>query len=74
MSRQEDGTRAGARRIEAGPALVGIALALAFLLRAALVVGSDFPLRDGGLFVTIPQDATAVFRVRDGLATWELLP
>ena len=47
---------AARRRIEAGPALVGIALAVAFLLRAALVLGSDFPLRDGGLFVTMARD------------------
>ena len=56
MSRQDEGTRPGGRRIEAGPALVGIALAVAFLLRAALVVGSDFPLRDGGLFATMARD------------------
>jgi len=35
---------------------VGIALAVAFLLRAALAVGSDFPLGDGGLFVTMARD------------------
>ena len=56
MSRQDQQTSAAGRRIEAGPALVGIALAVAFLLRAALVVGSDFPLRDGGLFVTMARD------------------
>ena len=56
MSRQDERTRAAGRRIEAGPALVGIALGIAFLLRTALVVGSDFPLGDGGLFVTMARD------------------
>ena len=96
MSRHDEGTDGTIRRIEAGPAPVGIAMAIAFLLRAAMVMGSDFPLRDGSLSVTmardirdaafvlpqfssfntgeIPQGATVVFRVRDGVATWEVLP
>jgi len=56
VSRQDERTSAAGRRIEAGPALVGIALAIALLLRGALVVGSDFPLGDGGLFVTMARD------------------
>ena len=44
------------RRLEAGPALLGIALLLGFLMRLALIVGADFPLKDGGLFVSMARD------------------
>lgn len=56
MIRNHDATGLGGRRVEPGLALLGIALVLGFLLRAALVWGSDFPLRDGGLFVTMARD------------------
>lgn len=56
MTRQDDGAVWSTQRIEPGPALLGIALAAGFLLRTAVVVGSDFPLKDGGLFVTMALD------------------
>ena len=43
-------------RLEPGPALLGIALLIALLTRLALILGSDFPLKDGGLFVTMARD------------------
>ena len=43
-------------KLEPGPALLGIALLVAFLMRLTLILGSDFPLKDGGLFVTMAHD------------------
>lgn len=56
MTGQDDTAVWSTRRIEPGPALLGIGLAIGVLLRGALVVGTDFPLRDGGLFVTMAWD------------------
>lgn len=56
MTGQDDTAVRSSRRIELGPALLGIAVAIGLLLRGALVIGTDFPLRDGGLFVTMARD------------------
>jgi 4-amino-4-deoxy-L-arabinose transferase-like glycosyltransferase len=56
MTRQPDGGAWRTRRIGPGPALLGIAVSLSVLLRGALVISSDFPLRDGGLFVTMAHN------------------
>ena len=44
------------RQIGVGPALLGLALLAGLVLRLAPILASDFPLRDGGLFVTMARD------------------
>lgn len=44
------------RRVGIGAALLGIALLAGLGLRLAPILAADFPLRDGGLFVTMARD------------------
>src|SRR6185503_19542427 len=44
------------RGIRAGHALLAIAIVTGLLLRLGPILLSDFPLRDGGLFVTMAND------------------
>jgi 4-amino-4-deoxy-L-arabinose transferase-like glycosyltransferase len=44
------------RRMGIGPALLGIALLTGLGLRLAPILAADFPLRDGGLFVSMARD------------------
>ena len=46
----------GPRRVGAGAALLGVALLTGLGLRLAPILAADFPLRDGGLFVTMAHD------------------
>ncbi|MEP7040305.1 MAG: glycosyltransferase family 39 protein [Chloroflexota bacterium] len=45
-----------ARQIGTGTALLGVAVVTGLGLRLAPILASDFPLRDGGLFVTMASD------------------
>jgi 4-amino-4-deoxy-L-arabinose transferase-like glycosyltransferase len=47
---------AGPRQVGAGVALLGFALLTGLGLRLAPILAADFPLRDGGLFVTMAHD------------------
>ena len=51
-----DAPGTGQRQVGIGPALLGIALLTGLGLRLAPILGADFPLRDGGLFVTMAHD------------------
>jgi hypothetical protein len=46
----------GLRSVDIGVALLGVALITGLGLRLAPILASDFPLRDGGLFVTMAHD------------------
>jgi 4-amino-4-deoxy-L-arabinose transferase-like glycosyltransferase len=46
----------GPRTVDIGVALLGVALITGLGLRLAPILASDFPLRDGGLFVTMAHD------------------
>jgi hypothetical protein len=47
---------AAAARVEAARLILGGALLMGLVLRLAPIVITDFPLRDGGLFVTMARD------------------
>jgi hypothetical protein len=47
---------AGPRPVGAGVALLGVALLTGIGLRLAPILAADFPLKDGGLFVTMAHD------------------
>jgi 4-amino-4-deoxy-L-arabinose transferase-like glycosyltransferase len=45
-----------AKQVSVGPALLGLALVIGLALRLAPILLADFPLSDGGLFVTMAND------------------
>jgi len=51
-----EGGTAIPRRIPEGSLLLAVALTMGLVLRLAPILVSDFPLRDGGLFVTMARD------------------